>query len=184
MRFSFMFDMRSRPCSRRLTLHLIIWLLEPLPLIMKFLILPHKDALDPWLPTECPAKTNQTAWIHRLICLRWAHMQSCRVCCAPTQIIYCIIYVENNDQCSIFQVNLHIRTSILLLLLLLLLLIIIIIIIININYNNDSLKPPWCSSVSILTMVLQNPVMPFLCKQCRFISVGLKKPIALDLHCL
>ena len=28
---------------------------------------PTEDAFDPWLPTECPAKTDQTAWMRRLI---------------------------------------------------------------------------------------------------------------------
>ena len=28
---------------------------------------PSEDILDPWLPTECPVNTDQTAWKYRLI---------------------------------------------------------------------------------------------------------------------
>ena len=38
--------------------------------------------------------------------------------------------------------------------------------------------------INTLTLVLLNPDMPCLCKQCRSRSVGLKKPTDLDLHCL
>ena len=38
---------------------------------------PTEDDLDPWLPTECPAKTQAD------LSLRWTHMQYCRKCCLP-----------------------------------------------------------------------------------------------------
>ena len=43
---------------------------------------PHEDALDSCLPTECIAKTDQTARMS----LRWVHMKSCRKCCIPVPI--------------------------------------------------------------------------------------------------
>ena len=53
---------------------------------------PPEDALNPWLPTECPSKTDQAAQMHRLILsLRWAHMQSGGKSYVPAQmVIKCI----------------------------------------------------------------------------------------------
>ena len=36
-------------------------------------------ALDHWLNTEYPSRTDQTAWMHKLV---WVHIQSYRKCCA------------------------------------------------------------------------------------------------------
>ena len=48
---------------------------------------PPEDIMDPWLPTECPAKTLITARMRRLICLRCAHMQLCKKHCALAQTV-------------------------------------------------------------------------------------------------
>ena len=59
---------------------------------------PHYDALDSWLPTECPAKNDQTARTRE----RWALMQSCRkVVLWPV----CILNGEYNYMyaCTVFN---------------------------------------------------------------------------------
>ena len=42
-------------------------------------------ALDPWLPIECPAKTD--ADVQADLSLRRAHKQCCRKYCAPAQFV-------------------------------------------------------------------------------------------------
>ena len=48
---------------------------------------PHEESLGPYLPTECTAKTDQTGLMHRLICLRWAHMPVCWFCHVLAHIV-------------------------------------------------------------------------------------------------